>query len=248
MASLDLTEGADEGDAGSRAKVNANEISGKDENDPAHVNITTVPPDSARSMSKDTSEGLVVLGYFRVTARGAGLRTGDSDKSMLCALNAQGLGLLCSVQDGTEVVSVPEFVQIVGFSEDAQRDLPLKWEVVQEPFLPRRVLQECAASAQEADGGRDEAAAALVNVCTVNLRVQEAYVKSECKKRMLNARGGGHPGLAQFLDELAAECLDTPVQVETYSFYMYICVECIHRFLHVYICSMPTQSTQPYAN
>jgi len=193
----------------------------KEEHDPEHVDNKKAPSDSARSMAIDVSEeGLVVLGYFRVAAAGAGLRALDSDIRMLCSLNSEGLGLVCSVQEGTEVVSVSDFVQIVGFGADAPRDSPLKWQVVQEPFLPRRVLQECAASAQEADGGSEEAAAALVNLYTVNLRVQEAYVKRYlCMSTVANTKekayrsvffvGGPEPTVEEIHDDGVCQGVST---------------------------------------
>jgi hypothetical protein len=118
------------------------------------------------------------------------------------------------------VVSVSDFVQIVGFGADAPRDSPLKWQVVQEPFLPRRVLQECAASAQEADGGSDQAAAALVNLYTVNLRVQEAYVKRHlCMSNVANTKekayrsvffvGGPEPVVEDIHDDVVYRCVST---------------------------------------
>jgi hypothetical protein len=193
----------------------------KEGHDPEHVDNKTAPSDSARSMAIDVSEeGLVVLGYFRVAAAGAGLRALDSDIRMLSSLNAEGLGLVCSVQEGTEVVSVSDFVQIVGYGADVPRDSQLKWQVVQEPFLPRRVLQECAACAQEADGGSDGAAAALVDLYTVNLRVQEAYVKRHlCMSTGANTKekayrsvflvGGPEPTVEEIHDDLVYQGVST---------------------------------------
>jgi hypothetical protein len=191
----------------------------KEEHDPEHVDNKKAPSDSARSMAIDVSEeGLVVLGYFRVAAAGAGLRALDSDIRMLSSLNAEGLGLVCSVQEGTEVVSVSDFVQIVGYGADVPRDSQLKWQVVQEPFLPRRVLQECAACAQEADGGSDGAAAALVDLYTVNLRVQEAYVKRHlCMSTGANTKektyrcgflvGGPEPTVEEIHDDVVYQAV-----------------------------------------
>ena len=136
----------------------------------------------------EASDELVVLGYFRVAAS-AGAEMGEQDRRLLCALNACGLGLVCSVQEDQQASSASEFVKFVGFGPEARRTSPLQWKVLQEPFLPCRVLREWAASSlkarrarsvADADAASAEAAsAALVKMKTVNLRVQEAYLKRQ---------------------------------------------------------------------
>ena len=134
----------------------------------------------------EASDELVVLGYFRVAAS-AGAEMGEQDRRLLCALNARGLGLVCSVQEDQQASSASEFVKFVGFGPEARCNWPLQWKVLQEPFLPCRVLQEWAASSLKARRARsladaasaEAASASLVKMKTVNLRVQEAYLKRQ---------------------------------------------------------------------
>ena len=153
-------------------------------------------------------DGLVVLGYFRVAVAGSDPENGEQDRVVLRELNAEGLGLWCSVQEGDQVVSVSEFVKFVSFGAEAQVASPIEWKVVQEPFLPCRVFEHWATSMQASNTDRGQAAgvlaavaaAALVRLATVNLRVQQAYIKRQLSLSALTlTRPNADDCLANFL-------------------------------------------------
>ncbi len=164
--------------------------------------------DAAGLLRNAQCDGLVVLGYFRVAVAGSDPENGEQDRVVLRELNAEGLGLWCSVQEVDQVVSVSEFVKFVSFGAEAQVASPIEWKVVQEPFLPCRVFEHWATSMQASSTDRGQAAgvlaavaaAALVRLATVNLRVQQAYIKRQLSLSALTlTRPNADDCLANFL-------------------------------------------------
>jgi len=124
---------------------------------------------------------LIILGYFRVCSMSSAAEVDEGDRRRLCALNGQGLGLLCSVQENRQVGPSLDLAKFRCFGVEAQPSSPLVWKVEHDPFLPRRVLQQWASAAQGRPEVHDEnaAAAALVMQHIKNLKVQVAYIKRQ---------------------------------------------------------------------
>ena len=147
--------------------------------------------DGKEEGTDDSDCVLTVLGYFRVACTTSAPDAGEVDRRRLCALNGRGIGLVCTVQKSEQVLSSPDLAKFMCFGVEEQPASQMAWEVQQDPFLPGRVLRQWASASQ--DEARDqeeaEAAATLVTLHTMNLRLQEAYIKRQLSLSSVTSLG-----------------------------------------------------------
>lgn len=143
------------------------------------------------STDDSDSSVLTVLGYFRVACTTSAPDAGEVDRRRLCALNGRGVGLVCTIQKSEQVLSSPDLAKFMCFGVEEQPASQMAWEVQQDPFLPGRVLRQWASASQDEAGDQDEAeaAATLVKLHTMNLRLQEAYIKRQLSLSAVTSLG-----------------------------------------------------------